>query len=396
MSTATEQPSTRLKLNQRQIRACREILVTRLLNTDFCPQFNRYVYWLKEPVGWFALAATASLLVGAFLSPIGWTLAAGLIAMIVAGLALPWIAVRYAECKLEPVIGEINELETSQLMLTVRNRLPLPLWGLMVQGYLATPVVQTGLIGDASLDLDAKPDVGLACVPPLCDATFRLSIRPEYRGFYPVEVPLVACAFPFRYLDRAAEGSANVTPVTVWPKRVDLSGLLDIGGATKCRRRSRRACGNFRRVSRRTSISSRRFVAEYSLGSNGAHGFAGGLRSQRSSASNRFIGTGYSPNRWTTSLRRVSTWHGEFASLLVSQSCFVPGTYLFSWSSTEKFTSLAAGKLGLKQSLDLLAAIPLDYQIEVGCRSRSGQVPSVDANLRWIASIRSSEFAIIT
>ena len=171
--------------------------VSLLLSTDFCPQFNRYVYWLKEPVGWFALAATASLLVGAFLSPIGWTLAAGLIAMMAVGLTLPWIAVRFTECSLEPVISEINEHESSQLMLTVRNRLPLPLWGLMVEGYLASPIVQTGLIGDASLESDIAPDVGLAVVPPLCNATFRLSIRPEYRGYYPVEAPVVACAFPF-------------------------------------------------------------------------------------------------------------------------------------------------------------------------------------------------------
>lgn len=201
-----------------------------LLNTDFCPQFNRYVYWLKEPVGWFALAAVASLLVGAFLSPIGWTLAAGLIAMIIAGLALPWVAVRFTECKLEPVFDEINEMETSQLLLTVRNRLPLPLWGLMIEGYLAAPIQNRGLTGDISEEIERKPDVGLACVPALCEATFRLSIRPEYRGTYPVEMPFVACAFPFG-IWTARRKMSRVTPVTVWPMRCDLSGLLDVGGA---------------------------------------------------------------------------------------------------------------------------------------------------------------------
>ncbi len=201
-----------------------------LLKTDFCPQFNRYVYWLKEPVGWFAVAAVASLLVGAFLNPIGWTLAAGLIAMIVAGLVLPWFAVRFAECKLEPVIGEINELETSQLLLTVRNRLPLPLWGLMIEGYLSAPMQQRGLLGDASAETERKPDIGLACVPPMCEATFRLSIRPEYRGVYPVEAPSVACAFPFG-LWTAHRKLSKVTSVMVWPMRCDLSGLLDVGGA---------------------------------------------------------------------------------------------------------------------------------------------------------------------
>ena len=234
MSTVLPQPTTSIETTRVEGLSSRTnhqaSFASWLLNTDFCPQFNRYLYWLKEPVGWFTLAAAASLLVGAFLSPIGWTLAAGLIAMIVAGLALPWVAVRFTECKLEPVIAEINELEASQLILTVRNRLPLPLWGLMIEGYLAAPLIQSGLVGDASIETGTKPDVGLACVPPLCEATFRLSIRPEYRGVYPIETPSVTCAFPFG-IWTAHRKVKHVTPVTVWPMRVDLSGLLDIGGA---------------------------------------------------------------------------------------------------------------------------------------------------------------------
>ena len=34
--------------------------VARFLTTDFCPSANRFVYWLKEPVGWFVLAASVS------------------------------------------------------------------------------------------------------------------------------------------------------------------------------------------------------------------------------------------------------------------------------------------------------------------------------------------------
>ena len=31
--------------------------LTGVLNHDFCPWANRYVYWLKQPIGWFVLAA---------------------------------------------------------------------------------------------------------------------------------------------------------------------------------------------------------------------------------------------------------------------------------------------------------------------------------------------------
>ena len=37
-----------------------------LLNTDFCPWANQYVYWLKKPLGILIVAAFASLLCGLF------------------------------------------------------------------------------------------------------------------------------------------------------------------------------------------------------------------------------------------------------------------------------------------------------------------------------------------
>ncbi|MCA9157481.1 MAG: hypothetical protein KDA72_04095, partial [Planctomycetales bacterium] len=81
-------------------------LALKILNfgsCDLCPWANRYVYWLKEPVGWFVLALAASLLVGAFLSPLGWSVAAGLATVIALGLGFPWLATRCVRCQLRPV-----------------------------------------------------------------------------------------------------------------------------------------------------------------------------------------------------------------------------------------------------------------------------------------------------
>ena len=337
----------------------RESFATWLLNTDFCPQFNRYVYWLKEPVGWFALAAGASLLVGAFLSPIGWTLAAGLIAMIVAGLALPWVAVRFTECKLEPVIGEINELEASQLLLTVRNRLPLPLWGLMIEGYLAAPIVQKGLIGDASLEQEVKPDVGLACVPALCEATFRLSIRPEYRGVYPVETPAVACAFPFG-IWTARRQIQNVTPVTVWPMRVDLTGLLDIGGAKAADEGVGERVGTsgeflgVRAFRRGDSLRSIHWVQTARMDSL--------VVCDRSGPQRQTVSLELDTQRIAENARVARehlAWRVRIVASLAELLCarHIP----FQLAIDGEAYTLAHGPKGLKQALNHLAAVPLDY-----------------------------------
>jgi uncharacterized protein (DUF58 family) len=191
-------------------------------NHDFCPWANRYVYWLKEPVGWFVIATGASLLVGAFLSPIGWTVAAGLVAILILGLGFPWLAVRAVRCQLAPTIKEIHEQQDTHLELTIRNYLPIPILGLLVEGYLSQPFSRT----EAS---DHVPDVGLAQVPALSQATYRLAIQPQFRGQYPIQVPQIACSFPFG-IWTARRPVSRVEPVTVWPMLIPASGDLEIVG----------------------------------------------------------------------------------------------------------------------------------------------------------------------
>lgn len=80
--------------------------LSRMMTTDFCPWANRFVYWLKEPVGWFALATAVSVTIGLYFSPIGWTLAASLAAIIVTGMAWPWVAVHVTSCALySPIVA---------------------------------------------------------------------------------------------------------------------------------------------------------------------------------------------------------------------------------------------------------------------------------------------------
>ena len=200
--------------------------LARLFHSDFCPSLNRYVYWMKEPIGWFAAAAFVSLLVGAFLSPLGWALAAGLLAIIAGGLLFPLLAVRFAQCKIEPLIQELHEGEESELLLTITNPLPMPLWGLTINGYL-TDLEDTATARAEGGSL--RPEICLSSVPMLSSATFRLPIKAAYRGRYPLELPQIACAFPFA-IWTARRQLTDVKSVTVWPMLIRLTNLMELGG----------------------------------------------------------------------------------------------------------------------------------------------------------------------
>ena len=191
------------------------------LHYDFCPNANGYVYWLKQPVGWFVLALLCSLLVGSFLNPVGWSLAAGIFVILSVGLLFPWIAVRAVACKLFPVIDELHEFETGAIVFEVRNRLPLPLFGLMVENYLTLPVDQN--------THSIPPDVGLSQVPAFSTAKFRLPIKPQLRGVYPSCKPHLACGFPFAIWTSRIP-LHDIQPLTVLPQLFNLTCSLELPG----------------------------------------------------------------------------------------------------------------------------------------------------------------------
>ncbi len=72
----------------------------KILNTDFFPGLNRYVYWLKQPIGWYLLAALAALLIGLFHAWSGWLMFASLVAVIALQLVWPWVQLRFCTCEL--------------------------------------------------------------------------------------------------------------------------------------------------------------------------------------------------------------------------------------------------------------------------------------------------------
>lgn len=192
-----------------------------LLTTDFCPWANRFIYWLKEPVGWFVLATAISVTVGLYLAPIGWTLAASLGSVIAVGMVWPAIAVRAVSCRLNPVQPQVHEGDRCELRLAVRNRLPMPVWGLAVEGFLDRK--------SESDDAASVPTVALAFVRALATSTYHFSIRPELRGRYPDGDAILTCSFPFG-IWTAKRKLQDVSPLTVWPRVYPITGQMAMIG----------------------------------------------------------------------------------------------------------------------------------------------------------------------
>ncbi len=194
-----------------------ESRLARALTTDFCPWANRFVYWLKEPIGWFVLATAISVMIGMYFSPIGWTLAASLSSIIVVGMSWPFVAVHATRLGLQPGCDAVHEDTSCRIIVSVTNRFPIPVLGLVIEGYLDSDVGER------------VPTVGLACVPPLCVAEYSLTVMPQLRGHYPITKPQVTCSFPFG-IWTARRALKQIRPLTVWPKVYPVTGICPLVG----------------------------------------------------------------------------------------------------------------------------------------------------------------------
>lgn len=198
----------------------------RVLTTDFCPSVNPFVYWLKEPVGWFVLATAASTMVGLYLSPIGWTLAGSLSLVILLGTIWPAVAVRLVTCRLQALVQQVHEGDVCSLNLEMKNLGPIPLWGLAVEGFLDRKP-------DENVE-EAIPTVALSYLRPLAISVYRFTIRPNRRGHYPDGAAWLTCSFPFGIWTAKKELN-QISSVTVWPKVYPINGESEFTGQAMSR-----------------------------------------------------------------------------------------------------------------------------------------------------------------
>lgn len=195
-------------------------LIHKILHTDFCPSFNRYVYWMKQPLGWFALAAVTSLIIALFHSKTGWLMLVCCVGVIGLQLIWPWVQLKVCRCQIIFDRSRAEEWEEVAVQLRVTNRSPFPIWGLAIEeGFFA----QSGekYQGDDEGDSLA---VTLSRVPPLSTNTYYWKFTPQRRGIYPLQTPKISTGFPFGIWTATKEVSVRGRLVA-WPKTQVLNGI---------------------------------------------------------------------------------------------------------------------------------------------------------------------------
>jgi uncharacterized protein (DUF58 family) len=188
-----------------------------VLGHDFCPWANRYVYWLKHPLAVLCMAALVSLLIGTMHVPQGYVVAGGLAGVIGLGLIWPWLAMRGIRGSLRFSSRRGREGETVEATLSVTNRMPWPVWGLVLeQGFLSP---RHGAERDDNMPEEVA--VALARVPAWSCSDFRFEFVPACRGDYPAIVPQLSTAFPFGLWKQSLEVTIE-SRVLIWPRTVPL------------------------------------------------------------------------------------------------------------------------------------------------------------------------------
>ncbi|MBL8815077.1 MAG: DUF58 domain-containing protein [Planctomyces sp.] len=186
-----------------------------MLNHDFCPSANRWVYWLKDPFWNLVLATLLSVVCGFWLNPMAFLLTAVLAFVIGIGVAWPWIAVRGLESH---IVFDTRRGRVGQAVLVrlrIQNRWPWPVWGVsLVRGFAFRDAV------------DTNEGFSLARVPGWGTAEFTWPFVPERRGLYPLVTPEVETAFPFG-LYRASRPATVDGSVVIWPETISLAGMPD-------------------------------------------------------------------------------------------------------------------------------------------------------------------------
>lgn len=128
---------------------------------------------------------------------------------------MPWLAKRGVDLHLTFDIRRCRVGQPVLVRLRVRNRWPIPVWGLsVVRGFALRESV------------DTDEGVSLARVPGWATVEYSWPFMPRIRELYPLTSPQIKTGFPFG-LYQAARKETVDGHIVVWPKTVMLSGLPD-------------------------------------------------------------------------------------------------------------------------------------------------------------------------
>lgn len=193
--------------------------IIKSLNHDFCPSANSYVHWLKQPIGWVVCGAAASLLVGLFIGPQGYVLTGAFLTLLLLGVSWPWLCMKGLSCELTFDESRTEEGESTIVSLDIVNRLPIPAFGLMIQGHFLQDINHE----DDGIAVSLKRVAGCSV------SNFKWPLTPKRRGKLPTESPMLVTGFPFGLyqISKPVDVTGNTI---VWPKCEDLETAFETVG----------------------------------------------------------------------------------------------------------------------------------------------------------------------
>jgi uncharacterized protein (DUF58 family) len=195
-------------------------LLRALATYDVFPEFGAKVRrLLYNPLGVLILAALAALLCGLFLQAQGFVLLGGVLAVVVLGVAWPWLSLRGMHGTISFERSRAREGEKVDVCLTLRNRLPWAAWGL---------AVRDGFTRQATAR-DVSPVASIARAPRRRKARCRWSFVPPCRGVYPLVAPRLTTGFPFGLWENKRL-LAVLAPLIVWPRTFPVGPVPPVSG----------------------------------------------------------------------------------------------------------------------------------------------------------------------
>ena len=105
-----------------------------LLEYDFCPWANRWLYWMKRPIASLALAGFAALACAIFVKPLALVACGATLLVVLLGYVWPSVAVRGLDCSIRFTQTRVSENETATIRVRIVNRWPWPVWGMSLDG----------------------------------------------------------------------------------------------------------------------------------------------------------------------------------------------------------------------------------------------------------------------
>ena len=190
-----------------------------VLNYDFCPWVNQYVYWLKKPIGWLFTAAATAAMLGIYVAPQAMVVSAAVLALIGLGMLWPAIAMKGIYGELTWQRQRTVEGEPIETILKVINHWPWPVWGISVES-------NTQVVNDGS---GHSRSVALECLRPFSTTEFLWDSRPTQRGLYPDRASFLTTSFPFGIWSARAKLSLPRS-LLVWPEALDLHDMPNLSG----------------------------------------------------------------------------------------------------------------------------------------------------------------------